>query len=174
MLSLILSLMTIILNWYPIQAYASFSLVFHKGRENSCFIFQSVLFIIGIYFYSHSLWWKMIEKWYWFGIIRSWWKLFSIDICFIFNIGIKNVKLILFSIWYPYCKMCLVFNKKRLVYVFQIGIKSVKYFQLVFTIGIKISYMFISFYWYQNFVGFFKIFCLFSIGIIMFRCILSY
>ena len=37
---------------------------------------------------------------------------------------------------------------------------------IFFTIGIKISYMFIFFYWYQNFVGFFKMFCLFSIGII--------
>jgi len=35
-------------NWYLIQAYASFSLVFHKGGENSCFSFQSVLFTFGI------------------------------------------------------------------------------------------------------------------------------
>ena len=48
MLSLILSLMTIILNWDPIQAYASFSLVFHKEGKNSYFTFQLVLFTIGI------------------------------------------------------------------------------------------------------------------------------
>ena len=31
-------------NWYLIQAYASFSLVFHKRRKKSCFTFQSFLF----------------------------------------------------------------------------------------------------------------------------------
>ena len=38
-----------------IQAYASFYLVFHKGGENSYFIFQLI-------FHSHTLWWRMIEK----------------------------------------------------------------------------------------------------------------
>ena len=63
---------------------------------------------------------------------------------------------------------------KKIGLCFSFCIKSVKYFQLVFIIGIKISNIFISFYWYQNFCDIFKIFCLFSIGIMMFRCIPSY
>ena len=42
-------------NWYLIQAYASFCLVFHKGGENSYFTFQLVLL-----FYSHTL----CSKWF--------------------------------------------------------------------------------------------------------------
>ena len=37
-----------VFNWYSIQAYASFSLIFHEGGENSCFTFKSVLFTIDI------------------------------------------------------------------------------------------------------------------------------
>ena len=63
------------------------------------------------------------------------------------------------------------------MYVFQIGIKSVKYFQLVliFTIGIKITYMFTSLNWYQNFlVGFFKMFMYFQLVCFMYFQLISW
>ena len=50
------------LNWYLIQAYASFCLVFHKGGENSYLTFQLVLFTFGILLPHFILKndWKMI------------------------------------------------------------------------------------------------------------------
>ena len=124
---------------------------FIKGEKIHILLFN--WFCLPLVFYSHTLCWKMILIFLVsFALNENYFQLvyvslFSIGIYFIFNIGIKNIKLILFSIWYLYCKMSFVFKPKRLVYDFRIGIKSVKYFQLVliFTIGIKITYMFISF-----------------------------
>ena len=42
-------------NWYLIQAYASFCLVFHKGGENLYFTFQVVLFTFRILLLPHFM-----------------------------------------------------------------------------------------------------------------------
>ena len=94
MLSLIYSLMSIFFNWYLIQAYALFFLVFHKGREK-------FMFYISIGF---------IFNWYLTPILYDE-KYFVLVYANIFNIGINNIKLVLFSIWYLYCKIS-VFLKK--------------------------------------------------------------
>ena len=122
---------------------------------------------IGFYFqlvsFSHSLWWKMILfNWYhtfqlvFYAPNENYFQLVYANIL---NIGIKNLKLVLFSIWYLYCKTILVFNQKDW-FMFSIGIKSVKYFQLVLILQL-VSRLPIRLYLsidIKIFVGFFKIF----------------
>ena len=92
-----------------------FYLYFIKGEKNSYF-YLSIGFIFKLVSYSHSLWWKMIFfNWYHtFQLVSCALneKYFQLVYANIFNFGIKNLKLILFSIWYLYCKMILMFNQK--------------------------------------------------------------
>ena len=66
---------------------------FIKGEKNSYFIVQLVsLFNWGL---TPSLYDE---------------KYFALVYAYIFNIVINNFKLVLFSNWYPYCKMNIVFT----------------------------------------------------------------
>ena len=86
-------------------------MIFHKRKEK--FLFYLSIDIIFNWYLTPTLYDE---------------KYFVLVYAKIFNIGINNLKLVLFSIWYSYCKMSYVYPKK-----FDL------YFQLVFT-----------FNWYQN------------------------
>ena len=95
------------------------------------------------------------------GFIFNWYltptlydeKYFILVYVNIFNIGINNLKLVLFSIWYPYCKMSCVYPKNLIIY-FQLVSK----FTIYISLGIKKRTMF-------HFLLVSKIYKIFSIGI---------
>ena len=78
-------------------------------------------------------------------------KCFILVYANIFNIGINNLKLILFSIWYLYCIMVLVFIQKNWVLI-SIDVISSYWYQFIKKLFLSIGSFNWLFYWYQNFV----------------------
>ena len=106
--------------------------------------------LYNVNYFSIGILYKLMHHFYWYFTKREKFRILSLNRFYfqlvltpilydekyfilvyanIFNMGINNLKLVLFSVWYPYCIMVLMFTQKFSFY-----------FQLVSCLSISINW----------------------------------